>query len=132
MMGFMKSIELVVAEIVMDNFGDAVVVVGTAGDIAVVAASGATIVVIEAADGVDLEVAVLLVPVDRTKHKLLPSGKNRGLHCHEVFILQRYFVALTFDHSSRISRVRLLQVSCNLVQVLLAELSAFHPKLHDT
>jgi hypothetical protein len=115
MTAFTKSIELVAVEIVMDSSADAVVVEETTGVIAVVAASEATTVVIEAADEADLEVAEPLVPVDRTKRKLLHPGQNGGFHCHEVFILQRYIVALTFDRSSRFSLVALLQVSCNLV-----------------
>jgi hypothetical protein len=115
MTAFTKSIELVVVEIVMDSSVDAVVVEEITGDIAVVAASEATTVVIEAADEADLEVAEPLVPVDRTKRKLLHSGQNGGFHCHEVFIPQRYFVALTSDRSPRLLLVALLQVSCNLV-----------------
>jgi hypothetical protein len=129
---FTKFIEPVVVEIVMDSSVDVVVVVEITVDIAVVAALEATTVVIAAADAAVLEEVDLLVPVDRTKHKPQQSGQNGSFHCHEVFILQRYLVALTLDHSFRISLVRLLQVSCNLVQVILAGLSASHPKLHDT
>ena len=132
MTAFTKFIEPVVVEIVTDNSVDAVVVVEITVDIAVVAALEATTVVVGAVDAVVLEVAELLVPVDRTKRKLQQSGLNGGFHCHEVFVLQSYLVALTLDHSFRISLVGLLQVSCNLVYVTLAGFSAFHPKLHNT
>jgi hypothetical protein len=132
MTAFTKFIEPAVVEIVMDSPVDAAAVVETTVDIAVVAASEATTVVIGAADAVVLVVADLLVPVDRTKRKLQQSGQNGGFHYYEIFILQSYLVALTLDHSFRASLVRLLQVSCNLVYVTLAGLSAFHPKLHDT
>lgn len=70
----MKSIELEVAETVMDNSVAAVVVAGIMVDIGVVTATEAVTEVIGAAGVVVLEVAELLVPVDPMKRKLLQSG----------------------------------------------------------
>jgi len=98
MMAFTKFIEPVAVEIVMDNLVDVEVVVEIMVDIAVAAASEATTVVIGAAAAVVLEGAGLLAPVDLTKRKLQQSGSKRQLHCHKVFILQSYLVALALDH----------------------------------
>ena len=86
MTAFTKYIELVVVEIVMDNSVDVVVEVEIMVDIAVGAVSEAMTVAIEVVDGVDLEVADLLVRVDQTKRKLLHSEQNGGFHCHETLI----------------------------------------------
>lgn len=88
MMAFTKSTELVAVEIVTDNSADAAAVEEMVGGIAVAEASEAMIVGIEAADGVGLEAADLLVSVDQTKHKLLCSDQYGGFHHRQVFILK--------------------------------------------